>query len=252
MIFETYIDRLHELLEQIRAKQASTIRAAAQVVADTIRHSGIVHTFGTGHSHMIAEEAFFRAGGLVPVNAILDGRLAFLDGALESTRAEREEGYARMLIERENIAPGDTAILISNSGRNAVPVEMALEMKTRRARTIAITNLRQSASAPSRHPSGLRLFEVVELAIDTGVAEGDATIPVDGAERSMGPASTIAGAAIVNSIMMEAAFLLSQGGHPPPIFPSANLTTTSDETIASLYRPYRGRIRCLDKPQNIP
>jgi uncharacterized phosphosugar-binding protein len=124
---------------------------------------------------------------------------------------------------------------------------MALEMKTRGARTIAITNLKQSASAPSRHGSGLRLFEVVDLAIDTCVAEGDAMLRLDAVAQPMGPASTIAGVAIVNSIMLEAAFLLSQNGQQAPVFPSANLTTTSDETIASLYRPFRGRIRCLDK-----
>lgn len=246
MAFETYIEQIHKLLEEIRSGQGDAIRAAGTMVAEAIRGFGIVHTFGTGHSHMIAEESFFRAGGLVPVNAILDRRLSFLDGALESTRAEREEGYARALIEREQISAEDTAIIISNSGRNAVPIEMALEMKAREVRTIAITNLQQSASAPSRHPSGLRLFEVVDLSIDTCVAEGDAMLQLDNVEQRMGPASTIAGAVIMNSIMIEAALLLSQSGHPAPVFPSANLTTTSDETIALLYRPFRGRIRRLD------
>jgi uncharacterized phosphosugar-binding protein len=247
VVLDTYIHRLLELLEQIRTEQAAAMHKAAEVVAEAIAAGGVVHTFGTGHSHMIAEEAFFRAGGLVPVNAILDSRLSFLDGALESTRAEREEGYARVLIERERISGGDAAIIISNSGRNAVPIEMALEMKARGARTIAITNLKQSASARSRHVSGLRLFEVVELAIDTCVTQGDAMLHVDDVAHPMGPGSTIAGAAIVNSIMLEAASVLSKNGHQAPVFPSANLTTTSDETIASLYSPFRGRIRCLDK-----
>lgn len=247
MVLDTYIDRLHELLEQIRREQGSAIQKAAEIAAEAIGAGGIIHTFGTGHSHMIAEEAFFRTGGLVPVNAILDSRLSFLEGALESTRAEREEGYAHAIIEREQVTAGDAAIIISNSGRNAVPIEMALEMKARGARTIAITNLRQSASAPSRHPSGLRLFEAVELAIDTCVAEGDAMLHVDRVAQPMGPGSTIAGAAIVNSIMLEAASVLSRNGRQAPVFPSANLTTTSDEMIASLYSPFRGRIRCLDK-----
>jgi uncharacterized phosphosugar-binding protein len=124
---------------------------------------------------------------------------------------------------------------------------MGLEMKARGARTVAITNLKQSAAAPSRHVSGLRLFEVVELAIDTCVAEGDAMLHLDSMPQPMGPASTIAGAAIVNSIMLEAASVLSKNGHEAPVFPSANLTTTSDEMIASLYSPFRGRIRRLDK-----
>jgi uncharacterized phosphosugar-binding protein len=245
--FKTYIEKIHQLLERIQTEQAAAIGAASAMVAETLQHSGIIHTFGTGHSHMIAEEAFFRAGGLVPVNAILDGRIAFLDGALESTRAEREEGYAGSLIEREQITAGDIAIVISNSGRNTVPIEMALGMKERGVRTIAITNLQQSAASASRHPSGKRLFEVVDLAIDTCVAEGDAMLRLETVEQSIGPASTIAGAVIINSIMIEAASLLSRSGHSVPVFPSANLGSSSDENIASLYRPFRGRIRCLDK-----
>jgi uncharacterized phosphosugar-binding protein len=247
MAFKTYIEQIHELLDRIGSEQAAAIGMAGAMVAETLKQSGIIHTFGTGHSHMIAEEAFFRAGGLVPVNAILDGRIAFLDGALESTRAEREEGYARSLIERERITVGDTAIIISNSGRNTVPVDMALEMKERGVRTIAITNLQQSAAAVSRHSSGKRLFEIVDLAIDTCVAEGDAMLRLETVEQSIGPASTVAGAVIINSIMIEAASLLSRSGRPVPVFPSANLGASSDENIASLYRPFRGRIRCLDK-----
>src|SRR5882757_9623894 len=121
----TYIDQIQQLLDRIRTGQAAAIGAAGAMVAGTLEQGGIIHTFGTGHSHMIAEEAFFRAGGLVPVNAILDGRIAFLDGALESTRAEREEGYAHSLLERERISGGDIAIVISNSGRNTAPIEMA-------------------------------------------------------------------------------------------------------------------------------
>ncbi len=247
MAFSTYIEQIQQLLDRIRTAQSAPIAAAGAMVAETLDHGGIIHTFGTGHSHMIAEEAFFRAGGLVPVNAILDSRLSFLDGALESTRAEREEGYARSLIERERVTAGDIAIVISNSGRNTVPVDMALEMKSRGIPTIAITNLTQSAAAESRHPSGNRLFEVVDLAIDTCVAEGDAMLRLENLEQSIGPASTIAGAVIINSIMIEAASLLSRSGRSVPVFPSANFGAASDENIASLYSPFRGRIRCLDK-----
>ena len=247
LIFNSYIERIHELLEQIRKEQGVAIDRAGEMVAESLRQSKMVHTFGTGHSHMIAEEAFFRAGGLVPVNAILDSRLSFLDGALESTRAEREEGYARTILEREQISAGDTAIIISNSGRNAVPIEMAIEMKAHGLQTIGITNVRQSSSAPSRHVSGLRLFEIVDLVIDTCVEQGDAMLQLENIEQRMGPASTIAGAVIVNSIMLEAASRLSKSGFPAPVFPSANLTTSSDEMIASLYGPFRGRIHYLDK-----
>jgi uncharacterized phosphosugar-binding protein len=195
---------------------------------------------------MIAEEAFYRAGGLTAVNPILDERLAFFHGALESTRAEREEGYARALLSREQIAPEDTAILISNSGRNSAPVEMALEMKLRGIETIAITNVTQSARATSRHSSGKRLFEVADIVIDTCLGEGDAVLKLHGVAQPVGPSSTVAGAAVMNSIMIEAAAELVRMGKQAPVFPSANLASTTEETLSALFRPYRDRIRYLD------
>lgn len=246
MSLDLYFDSIGALLQEIRSTQAEAIRRAGHLVAEALERDGVIHTFGTGHSHMIAEEAFFRAGGLVPVNAILDVRLSFLDGVLESTRAEREEGYAFELLAKEQVV-NDIGIVISNSGRNAVPLEMALEMKTRGLPVIAITNIRQSASAPSRHPSGKRLFEIVDLAIDTCVPTGDAVLRLDSLHQRVGPASTIAGASIINAVMIESIVRMSRNGQIAPVFPSANLTTTSDETIASLYRPFRGRIRCLDR-----
>ena len=138
MSFE-YFTLLGGLLSRIEVEQTHSIRSAGEMVADSIAQGGILHTFGSGHSHMIAEEAFFRAGGLAPVNVILDERLVFLKGAAESTRAERESGYADVLLEREDIRAHDVAIVISNSGRNAVPIEMALGMKARGVNVIAIT-----------------------------------------------------------------------------------------------------------------
>jgi uncharacterized phosphosugar-binding protein len=141
MAFEQYLDALTALITRIRTERASQIRDAARLVADTLAADGLVHTFGTGHSHLLAEEAFFRAGGLVAVNPLRDGWLMMLEGALASTRAEREHGLARSLLERHTVSPGDVAIIVSNSGRNAVPIEMALEMRARHAKVVAITSL---------------------------------------------------------------------------------------------------------------
>ncbi len=146
MHFESYIHELQAVLERIRREQSSAIEAAANLVADALATDGVIHTFGTGHSHLIADEAFFRAGGIAAINPILDERLVFLKGALESTRIERVSGFAKTLIEHEQIGPNDVAILISNSGRNNVPVEMALEMKSRGVRVIAITSVAQSST----------------------------------------------------------------------------------------------------------
>ena len=126
MHFENYISELQAVLERIKREQKIAIATAGKLVADTLIADGVIHTFGTGHSHLIADEAFFRAGGIAAINPILDERFVFLKGALESTRAERVSGLAKVLIEQEQVGPNDVAILISNSGRNNVPVEFSI------------------------------------------------------------------------------------------------------------------------------
>jgi uncharacterized phosphosugar-binding protein len=243
MSFEHYLAGLRTILDRIEREQGEPIEQAGRLIADALAAGGVIHTFGTGHSHLIAEEAFFRAGGLVAVNPILDERLIFLAGALESTRAERESGLAGRLIEGENIRPEDAAIIISNSGRNAAPIEMALEMKARGVKVVAITNLRQSRAAVPRHPSGKRLFELADVTVDNCTPPGDALLDLPGLDSRIGATSTTAGAAIINSIMIEAVTELLRRGERIPILPSANLEGVTEETLRQALRPYRARIR---------
>lgn len=246
MSFRDYIDGLQGVLERIKREQADGIEKAGRLVADALSVGGVIHAFGTGHSHLIADEAFFRAGGIAAVNPILDERLIFLKGALESTRAEQESGFARMLIEREDVRPEDVGIVISNSGRNAVPVEMALEMRALGIKVIAITNVAQSRASASRHASGERLYEIADVAIDNCVPIGDALLEMSGLETRIGPSSTVAGAAIINSVIIEAVAELLRRGERVPILPSANVEGVNEETLADILRRYEGRIRYLD------
>jgi uncharacterized phosphosugar-binding protein len=240
-----YIGRLQAILEDIRTIQMPAIREAGRLVAASLAAGGIVHAFGSGHSHMIAEEAFFRAGGLAPVNPIFDARLQFLEGAIESTHAEREAGAARQILDRENLRPEDIAIVISNSGRNAVPVEMAEEIRSRGVKVIAITNVRQSQNCTPRTASGRRLCEVADLVIDNSTPPGDAVLELPGLPGRIGPSSTVASAAIVNSIMIEAALDMAHQGLPIPLLPSAN-TSDSDAELAALLKRYSTRIRYFE------
>jgi uncharacterized phosphosugar-binding protein len=244
--FEEYITELQALLERIKHEQLSSIEAAGHFVADALVADGVVHTFGTGHSHLIADEAFFRAGGIAAINPILDERLVFLKGALESTRAERVSGFAKVLIEREQVGANDVAILISNSGRNNVPVEMALEMKARGVKVIAITSVAQSSSSVPLHSSSKRLFELADVTIDNCVPPGDALLTIPSLTSRVGPSSTVAGAAIINSIMIEAAAETVRRGHQVPVLPSANIDGVSENQLKELLGSYRGRIRYLD------
>jgi uncharacterized phosphosugar-binding protein len=246
MQFESYIDGLTVILETIKREQRNNIERAGLLVADALAARGVIHAFGTGHSHLIADEAFFRAGGIAAVNPILHERLMFLKGALESTRTEQESGFARRLLAEESIRSVDVGIVISNSGRNAAPIEMALEMKSLGIKVIAITNLEQSKASTPRHSSGKRLFEVVDVVIDNCVPTGDALLELSGLESRIGPSSTVAGAAIINSIIIEAVGELLKRGETVPVLPSANTEGVSEETLKDLLRRYQSRIRYLD------
>ena len=246
MFFETYINKLQALLDLIKVEQAAAITAAGSLVADALIADGVVHTFGTGHSHLIADEAFFRAGGIAAINPILDERLIFLKGALESTRAEREAGFAQTLIEQEHVGQHDVAILISNSGRNNVPVEMALEMKRRGVKVIAITSVEQSRASVPLHASGKRLFELADITIDNCVPPGDALLEIPGLTSRIGPSSTVAGAAIINSIMIEAAAETLRRGGEVVVLPSANLDGVTEQRLQELLNRYQGRIKYFD------
>src|SRR4026207_1451790 len=107
MSLERYIDGLQAVLERIKGEQSANIKQAGQLVAEALSANGVIHTFGTGHAHLIADEAFYRAGGIAAINPILDERFVFLKGALESTRAERVSGLAKVLIEQEQVGPND-------------------------------------------------------------------------------------------------------------------------------------------------
>ncbi len=249
MTLETYIDGLQAVLERIRIEQAGKIKEAGQLVGAALSAGGVIHTFGTGHAHLIADEAFYRAGGIAAINPILEERLIFLKGALESTRAEREHGLAAALLEREDVKAEDAAIIISNSGRNAVPVEMALEMKARGIKVIAITNLEQSRSSSALHVSGKRLYELADVTIDNCVPAGDALLSLPETKSKIGPASTVAGAAIINSIIIEAVAGLLQQGEHVPVLPSANVEGVGERELRDILAPYAGRIRYLDLDQ---
>ena len=243
---ETYIDGLKKILDCILSEQQENIRRAGHLVADSLSSGGVIHTFGTGHSHIISEEVFFRAGGIAAVNPILDERLIFLKGALESTRAEREEGFAQKIIAGEDVRDTDTAIIISNSGRNAVPVEMALEMKKRGAKVIAITSLGPSCATTARWSGGKKLYEVADLSIDNCVPPGDALVKLDGLASKTAASSTVAGAAIVHSIVIAALEELLAAGKPTPVLQSANVAGSTADALKAALEPYRGRIRYID------
>src|SRR5215216_674797 len=153
--YERYFDRLTELMAVLR-DQGPDIETAAKMMAGCIAEGGVIHVFGSGHSHMMAEEVFHRAGGLFAFNAMLDINLTSF-GTLKAGMVERTEGYAKAIITSFDVRPGEVVVVVSNSGINAVPIDLALEARKLGARVIAITSAGNYASAASRHSSGKKL-----------------------------------------------------------------------------------------------
>lgn len=238
---EKYLERLIELLEKMVEEQKLAIRQAAELVATAVAGGNVVHVFGAGHSHIIAEEAFFRAGGLAPVNAILEPCLMLHEGASKSTRLENLSGLAQILLDYYEVKKGDVLIVASNSGVNAVPVEMAILAHDRGVSTIAITSVNYSRMLKG---PGKALFEVADVVIDNMGEPGDALLELPGVPQRVGPTSTVVGAAIINTIMIEAAHTLQQWGLQPPIYMSSHLPGALTHNLELMQR-YRGRVKLL-------
>lgn len=240
-VTQTYFSIVHEKLEQVERSQSEVLKRAARLTAERLMQGGLLHVFGTGHSHLLVEEIFFRAGGLVPVNAILDPGLMLHLSALGSTQLERLPGYARIVLNRYDLRPGDVLLVISNSGRNVVPIEAALLGREKGLLVIAMTSAETYRNLPSRHLSGKRLAEVADLVIDTCVPEGDAALLLPGMEERIGPVSTIIGAALIQAYICEIVQEMLAHNFPPKILISANVDDEQDHS--DLYRDYIPRIR---------
>lgn len=239
-----YFDKIRELLALAEEKNAATIEAVSQRVADSIAAGGVLHAFGTGHGHMLAEEIFYRAGGLVPVNAILDSALMLHEGALSSSLAERLPGYAEVVLSRYEVRAGEVIIIASNSGRNSVPVEMALAAQARGLQVVALTSLAHASAHPSRHPSGQRLHELADYVLDNCGVPGDAALTVPGLAEPTGPTSTVVGVALLHALVAATVTKLVAQGITPPLFRSANVGDTGDHN-ARLIAQYQSRLRHL-------
>jgi uncharacterized phosphosugar-binding protein len=218
------------LLETCTREESVRIERASAIVAETLGRDGMVFVFGSGHSHMLGEEAFYRAGGLARVCPILVPPYMLHEGAIESTRLERESGHAERILDGYVFdAERDCMIVASNSGVNALPVEMAQLARARGLPVIAITSVAYSRSVPDRP---VRLFEIADVALDNHCPPGDALVEVAPDMAPMGPGSTIVGAFLLNSILLGAAEALLRGGRRPEVYLSANMPGAIDRNRA--------------------
>lgn len=229
-------------LAEVAATQGEALEAAARLAADSIADGGVLHLFGAGHSQLVTLDAFLRAGGLACVNPIVDPALAPAAGP-DVSRVERTPGHAAAVLEGEDLRPGEVVVVVSNSGVNQVPVEIALGCRDRGLRVVALTNVEQAKATAARHPSGARLHELADVVVDNRCPVGDAAVALTGGDR-VGPMTTVVGAAVVAALAARVAELLRERGATPPVVVSQNLDgRDATERNQRLLRAYRGRTR---------
>ncbi len=232
-----YLASVKELLDKAVGGQQEPIDRAAQVIADSLAGGGLLHLFGAGHSHMLVEELYGRAGGLTPVNAILIPRLMLHEDMVQSTLLERREELAQEILADQPLQPGDVMLVISNSGRNGLSIEVARLARQQGLIVIALTAVDYSRTLSSRHSTGLRLLEVADIVLDNHGQPGDACLEFSALGIRTGPTSTIVGAAILDAVMVEVIARLMRLGVTPPVLVSVNLVGADESgSLASLAR----------------
>lgn len=232
-----YMNLVEKLLHEVAETNEKQIEVLAKRFADNISSNHIIYTFGTGHSHMVGIEMFCRAGGLGNVSAMLDPDVLTSNGARRSCALEKLPGLADIIFDQYPIAKGDIMIITSNSGRNAVPVEMAMRCQKEGIYCVALTNLKQSKTGISRHPSGKKLYECADLILDNCVADGDAMMQIG--KVGTGPGSTIASVFLLDTVVTEAIKILTAEGKDVPVFQSQNVDGFNNDDV---YRKYEDRI----------
>lgn len=237
-MINAYLSLCRRQLEQVEESSSEAIEQAANAVAQAIMEDRNYFLFGSGHSALIAREGWWRAGGLGPAMPIPDP----MGGDVE-----RVSGIAIAYLMHYDLQAGDVILVISNSGMNHLPIEMALECKKRGLTVIALTCLAHTKSVESRHPSGKKLYEIADIVIDTQGAPGDAGLNLPDSELKVGPTSTVVGAAIVQAITARSAEIMLSQGFAPPLIVSVN-TPAGDLHNREITQHYRHRLIRYEVP----
>ncbi len=244
-----YLSDLNALLARILAEERESIDRAASWMADQIADDRLIYIYGPGgHSGLAAQETFFRAGGLLHISAILDEGTLLSGGALRSMAVERTPGFGRLVIADQGLVADDLIILVNAYGINAAVIDAALEARRRGVRIIGLNShehaRNSAADHPARHPSASNLQDLVDVAIDTKVAIGDALVAVPGVSERIAAASTFTNAFTLNCMIIQTVTNLAARGMTPPIWRSAN-SPGGDEANAAHIEYFRQRVRWL-------
>ncbi len=242
MYVEKYFSEVQKVMDEVLKTQKDKMEQAAAKLVETCEKGGRIFFFGCTHAGILAQEAFYRTGGLVVVNPILPpGLTCDVVPITLTSQMERIDGYGAKVADAAGIGAGDLVFIHSVSGRNAVPVDMAMHVREKGAYVIAITSIQYSEASSPRAKCGKRLFEAADLVIDNCGTFGDALVQVGDFPQKVAPSSTVVGASIVNAIVAESVYLFLEKGIEPPVFMSANIDG-GDAYNAKMLEKYRDKI----------
>ena len=247
-----YLDKCRGLITTAQA-QFPAIATAADWFAQTILAGRMVHVFGSGHSRILVEEMWPRYGSFPGFNPIVELSLTFhnlvvgANGQRQAMFLENVPGLAERILRNFDLSPQDSALVISSSGCNVVPIEIAQLFQQRRVKVVALVSKRHSEATPSRHPSGKRLQDFADLTLDTGAPAGDAMVKIDGLETPVSPGSTVGGCMVINAIKAEVAARLTKAGQPPKVLTGSAVVGAqkATELFESAYDEHARRLAKL-------
>ena len=246
-----YLSQCRELIATVEKQQAE-IRLAADRFAETILAGRMVHLFGSGHSRILVEEMWPRYGSFAGFNPIVELSLSFhnlvvgANGQRQAMFLENVSGLAERILRNFDLAATDSALVISSSGCNLVPIEIAAGFQQRGVRVVAIISRQHSEASRSQHPDGKKLQDFADLTLDTGAPIGDAMVKIDGLETPVAPGSTVGGCLLVNSIKAEVAARLTRAGQPPKVL-TAGAIVGKEKATALFEAAYDEHARRLAK-----
>ncbi|MCK1986163.1 MULTISPECIES: SIS domain-containing protein [Peribacillus] len=235
----SYFEEVQALLTIVGEQEKQSIKESVEHIVKAVMSDGIIHLFGSGHSHILTEEVFYRAGGLAAIRPIFVEDLMLFKGASRSSQLERQNGLSEKFMHDEDIRPGDVCIVISSSGVNPVPIDVATIAKEKGAFVIGLTSPEYAKSCPSRHKQKHYLHDVVDLVIDNHIAKGDTLLKSN--NIPFGSGSTVVGAVLLNMIFTQVIQTIIESGETPPVFLSSNIEG-ADEHNQKIIAKYKTRI----------
>jgi uncharacterized phosphosugar-binding protein len=220
-----YLDAAIGLLRRVRDEEDRNIAAAGTLIADTVAEGGRLFAFGAGHSSLAAQDVVYRAGGLALMNLLSVPGVVGVDvmPATLGSALERVDGLAGAVLDTSPVRAGDTLVIISLSGRNSLPVEMAMNARALGLRVIGVTSVAYAEETKSRHVSGTFLKDHCDIVLDSKIEVGDAELTYDTVDAPFGPASTMVASALMQATMATAAAELADRGIQPPLLRSGNV-----------------------------